>query len=294
MEDLKEYTDTVEKALCRFLPSETLRQGRAVRAALHSLGAGGKRLRPVLTLKFCEMCGGAREKALPTACAIEYMHTFSLIHDDLPCMDDDDFRRGKPSCHKAFDEPTALLAGDALAVLPFGIVADSAKAGLISAEAAVKIASELSARVGLCGMIGGQQIDTEKSEKEPSPEEILQMYSLKTSALLKAACLCGVYCAESAAEEAYLKAASEYAENLGLAFQLVDDLLDITGNAEVLGKPVGSDERAEKPTYAAVCGVEKTKEKAAEYTALALSSLSAFPDNGLMIALTRSLLERSF
>lgn len=294
MEDLREYTEYVEKALYRFLPPETLRQGRAVRAARHSLGAGGKRLRPILTLKFCEMCGGTREKALPTACAIEYTHTFSLIHDDLPCMDDDDLRRGKPSCHKAFDEPTALLAGDALAVLPFGIVADSAKAGLISAETAVKIASELSARVGLCGMIGGQQIDIEKTDAVPSPEEILQMYSLKTSALLKAACLCGVYCAESGEEEVYRKAASDYAENLGLAFQLVDDLLDVTGNAEVLGKPVGSDEKAEKPTYAAVCGIEKTKEKAAEYTARALSALSVFPDGEWLRSLTRSLLERDF
>ena len=120
------------------------------------------------------------------------------------------------------------------------------------------------------------------------------MYSLKTSALLKAACLCGVYCAESGAEEAYRKAASDYAENLGLAFQLVDDLLDITGSAEVLGKPVGSDEKAGKPTYAAVCGIEKTKEKAAEYTARALSALSAFPENGLLLSLTRSLLERDF
>lgn len=294
MESLKEYTEYVEQALSRYLPSETLRQGRAVRAALHSLGAGGKRLRPVLTLKFCEMCGGNREKALPTACAVEYTHTFSLIHDDLPCMDDDDFRRGKPSCHKAFDEATALLAGDALAVIPYGIIADSAKEGQISSAAAVKIVSELSARVGLCGMIGGQQIDTEKTGRTPSPAEILQMYALKTSALLKAACLCGVYCAESASEERYLRAASDYAENLGLAFQLVDDLLDITGSAETLGKPVGSDERADKPTYAAVCGVGKTKEKAAEYTALALSALSAFPDNGFMVSLTRALLERSF
>lgn len=294
MEQIKDYTEYVEKALYRFLPPEDLRQGRAVRAALHSLSAGGKRLRPLLTLKFCEMCGGTRENALPTACALEYMHTFSLIHDDLPCMDDDDFRRGKPSCHKAFDEATALLAGDALAVLPFGIVADSAKEGRISAAAAVKIVSALSEAVGLCGMIGGQQIDTEKSEALPSPEEILSMYSMKTSALLKAACLCGVYCAECGEkEETYRKAASDYAENLGLAFQLVDDLLDITGNAALLGKPVGSDEKAGKPTYAAVCGVEKTKEKAAEYTALALSALSAFPKNELMISLTRSLLERN-
>lgn len=294
MEQIKEYAEYVEKALYRFLPSENLRQGRAIRAALHSLSAGGKRLRPLLTLKFCEMCGGTRENALPTACALEYIHTFSLIHDDLPCMDDDDFRRGKPSCHKAFDEATALLAGDALAVLPFGIVADSAKEGLISAVAAVKIVSALSEAVGLCGMIGGQQIDTEKSETIPSPEEILSMYSMKTSALLKAACLCGVYCAECGErEETYRKAASDYAENLGLAFQLVDDLLDITGDAAILGKPVGSDERSGKPTYAAVCGAAKTKEKAAEYTALALSALAAFPRNDLMISLTRSLLERN-
>ncbi|MCM1334573.1 MAG: polyprenyl synthetase family protein [Bacteroides sp.] len=291
---IEEYREIVEGALTRFLPPETLRQGRVIRAALHSLSAGGKRLRPILTLKFCEICGGRRENALPAACAIEYVHTFSLIHDDLPCMDDDDLRRGKPSCHKAFDEATALLAGDALAVLPFGMVADSARDGLISPAAAVRIVSALSEAVGLCGMIGGQQIDTEPSDRVPAPEEILEMYSMKTGALLRAACVSGVYCAESGArEEGFLRAAADYADNLGLAFQLVDDLLDMTGDTALLGKPVGSDERAGKPTYAAVMGVERTREKAAEYTARALAALETFPESGGLRALTRSLLGRN-
>ncbi len=290
---LKEYASMTERELFRFLPPAELRQGRAVRAAAHSLGAGGKRIRPALVLNFCEMCGGSAEKALPVACALEYMHTFSLIHDDLPCMDNDDFRRGKPSCHKAFDEATALLAGDALAVLPFEIAAKAARDGQISDSAAIKVVSALAEAAGLLGMIGGQQIDTENAGFSGDPEEILQMYSLKTSALLKAACRCGVFCAECGKEEQYLAAASDYAENLGLAFQLIDDILDITGNAETLGKPVGSDEKSDKYTYAAVCGVERARQKAEEYTRLALSALSVFPDNGFAIFLTRALLERN-
>ncbi len=292
MNELQKYIDIINDNLFSFLPSEDLKQKRVIEAAKYSLSAGGKRIRPVLALKFCEMCGGKIGNAIATACALEYIHTFSLIHDDLPCMDDDDFRRGKPSCHKAFDEYTALLAGDALTVAPFGIISDSALKGEITPSAAVKIISHINRYVGFCGMIGGQQIDTESNGHIENPDDILDMYAMKTSDLLKAACCCGVLCAESEKEAIYLEAAEKYAYNLGLAFQIIDDILDITSTSEVLGKPVGSDEKSGKHTYASIVGLENAKQKAAELTEAAKTALSVFPDNRFVNELTDMLLER--
>ncbi|MBQ8614463.1 MAG: polyprenyl synthetase family protein [Ruminiclostridium sp.] len=293
MNGLEKYINMVNEKLFSFLPEEELRQKRVVEAARYSLSAGGKRIRPVLALRFCEMCGGTAEKVLATACAVEYIHTFSLIHDDLPCMDDDDFRRGKPSCHKAFDEYTALLAGDALTVKPFEIISESALNGEISPLASAKIISFLAKSVGFCGMIGGQQIDTENNGHIENPDDILDMYAMKTSDLLKAACCCGVLCAESEKEAEYMKAAENYAYNLGLAFQIIDDILDITSTSEALGKPVGSDEKSGKHTFASVVGLEKARQKAEELTQSALSALEVFPDNGFVRELTNMLLERN-
>lgn len=293
MDKLQNYIDFIENSLFDFLSSENVKQKKVNEAMKYSLSAGGKRIRPVLTLCFCEMCGGNKESALPVACAIEYMHTFSLIHDDLPCMDDDDFRRGKPSCHKAFDEYTALLAGDALAVKPSEIIADAAISGKISYEAAVKCISSLSKAVGTDGMIGGQQIDTDANGNIENCDDILAMYSMKTSDLLKAACCCGVLCAESKNEAELLEAAEEYALNLGLAFQIIDDILDITSTTEILGKPVGSDLKSQKHTYASIVGVEKAKEKASELTTKAVRALEKFDNNDFITELTNNLLDRN-
>lgn len=292
MTELEKYIDLISDKLCSFLPSEELKQKRVIEAARYSLSAGGKRIRPVLVLKFCEMCGGSIENALSVACALEYVHTFSLIHDDLPCMDDDDFRRGRPSCHKAFDEYTALLAGDALAVTPFGIISEAAINGEISPLAAVKISAYLAKSIGFCGMIGGQQIDTENSGRIENSSDIIDMYAMKTSDLLKAACCCGVLCAESKDEEKYIEAAEKYAYNMGLAFQIIDDILDMTSSDEVLGKPVGSDEKSGKYTYASVSGLENARAEAARLTEEAVSALSVFPDNSFVNELTNLLLER--
>lgn len=289
MDKLNEYIAMTEKALYEGFPGKDTPQGRCAAAAGYSLAAGGKRVRPVLVLSFCEMCGGKAENAVDAACALEYMHTFSLIHDDLPCMDNDDLRRGKPSCHKAFDEATALLAGDALAILPFERIAAS---GRISPSAAVKCISALSHLCGIDGMIGGQQIDTENDGKELDADTLLKMYSMKTSALLKAACLCGVYCAESGNEELYARKAAEYAENLGLAFQIIDDILDVTGSAEVLGKPVGSDAQNDKHTYVSIYGLEAAQKAASEYTEKARRTLDIFENNGFVKQLTDMLLSR--
>lgn len=289
MDKLNEYIGMVENALYDSFPDDKTPQGRCTSAARYSLSAGGKRIRPVLTLAFCEMCGGNAENALDAACALEYMHTFSLIHDDMPCMDNDDMRRGKPSCHKAFDEATALLAGDALAILPFERIASSKR---ISSSAAVKCISALSNCCGIDGMIGGQQIDTENVGKELDGDTLLKMYAMKTSALIKAACLCGVYCAESEKEEIYAEKASEYAYNLGLAFQITDDILDVTSSAEVLGKPVGSDAANDKHTYVSIYGLEKSEQAAREFTEKAEAALGYFENNGFLKQLTEMLLSR--
>ncbi len=256
-------------------------------AMWYSLSAGGKRIRPVLVMEFCRVCGGDTNNAEAAACAIEMIHTFSLIHDDLPCMDNDDYRRGKPSCHKAYGEATALLAGDALENLAFGIIADA----VIPDSVKVRLVQTLAKAVGVNGMIGGQVIDTEYEGKNIPEEMLLRMYSMKTSALLKAACLMGCICAE--ADEEKMTAAIKYAENLGLAFQIIDDILDITGNEQQLGKPIGSDAANGKITYASLNGLEKSNSYAAKLTENALDSLSAFENTEFLKELTLYLLKRS-
>lgn len=256
-------------------------------AMWYSLSAGGKRIRPVLVMEFCRVCGGDTKNAEAAACAIEMIHTFSLIHDDLPCMDNDDYRRGKPSCHKAYGEATALLAGDALENLAFGIIADA----VIPDSVKVRLVQTLAKAVGVNGMIGGQVIDTEYEGKNIPEEMLLRMYSMKTGALLKAACLMGCICAE--ADEEKMTAAIKYAENLGLAFQIIDDILDITGNEQQLGKPIGSDAANGKITYASLNGLEKSNSYAAKLTENALDSLSAFENTEFLNELTLYLLKRS-
>ncbi len=285
----EEYLKKVEKGMYDIFPSEILPQGDVIKAVKYSLSAGGKRIRPVLTLAFCEMCGGDPDNALDVARALEYMHTYSLIHDDLPCMDNDDMRRGKPSCHKAFGEATALLAGDALAILPFEAISHSRT---ISSDAAVKCIGRLARCCGMLGMIGGQQIDTCPENGIVPDGLITSVYRMKTSELIDAACVCGVFCAESANESVYVQRAAEYAENLGIAFQIIDDILDVTSTDEVLGKPVGSDEEQNKNTYVRAYGIEAAEKAAEEYTEKALASLDTFENNGFVKELTGSLLKR--
>lgn len=283
---LDNYVLMIDNYLALMIPESDEKQKRLIEAMKYSVGAGGKRIRPVLTLEFCRVFGGNVEKALPVACAIEAAHTFSLIHDDLPSMDNDDFRRGKPSCHKKFDEVTALLAGDALAIFPFELISGSE----LDDSAKVRLVSELSRALGVFGMIGGQQIDTQFENERLETAELLKMYELKTSRLLQAACCCGAICA--CADEAEVEAAREYAKNLGIAFQLVDDVLDVKGDEKELGKPVGSDAENCKNTYAAINGVEKTESAAKEYTLKALEALEQIEENEFLVLLTKQLLER--
>ncbi|MBD5111375.1 MAG: polyprenyl synthetase family protein [Ruminococcaceae bacterium] len=289
-ERLADYAEMTEEALEKYIPEMDCLQRRVIDAARYSLSAGGKRIRPALVMEFCRVCGGDPETALPVACAIEMMHTFSLIHDDLPCMDDDDMRRGKPSCHKAFDEATAVLAGDALAIAPFRVIADAALHKLLDKDAALKIIALLGELSGFFGMIGGQMIDLENEHKQPSMEVILEMYRMKTGALLEFCCRAGCIAAGTGAAEQL--AAGSYGQRLGLAFQIVDDILDVTADEKTLGKPVGSDAADGKYTYVSAVGLENAREKARQLTEQALEQLSGFADNEFLVDLTNELLDR--
>jgi len=291
-EQLEYYAEITEAALDKYLPDTDCLQSSVIKAARYSLGAGGKRIRPALVMEFCRVCGGDAEDALPVACAIEMMHTFSLIHDDLPCMDNDDMRRGKPSCHKAFDECTALLAGDALAMLPFQIIAEAALKKRLSADAALKIISLLGERSGVFGMIGGQVIDTENEGKKLPENILLQMYSMKTGALLDFCCRAGCIAAGAGADKQL--AASEYAQKLGLAFQITDDILDVTADEDLLGKPVGSDAESGKHTYVCAVGLDNARAEAKRLSQGAVKALDAFQDTQFLIKLTDYLLERNY
>ncbi|MGN0526711.1 MAG: polyprenyl synthetase family protein, partial [Acutalibacteraceae bacterium] len=239
---------------------------------------GGKRVRPLLTLLFCEACGGNVKNALPIAEAVEFIHTYSLIHDDLPCMDNDDFRRGKPSNHKVYGEAFALLAGDGLLTASFNLIAKGCENGLYSADVAVKAISTLSELAGSRGMIGGQVIDLQNENNPDADLKTLElMDNLKTGALIEAACTLG--CIAAGAAEEKISYASQFARKIGLAFQIKDDILDVTSSLEKLGKMTGSDEENSKSTYVTLLGVEKCRESVVQLTDEALLLLDKFPDN---------------
>ena len=237
----------------------------------YSLSSGGKRVRPLLTLLFCEAAGGDPAKALPFAAGVEFVHTYSLIHDDLPCMDNDDMRRGKPSAHKRFGEANALLSGDALLTHAFAAVSDGTKAG-VSAENTVKAVRELSLLAGAPGMVGGQYIDLKYEGTDCAPDVLLQMDSLKTGALIEAACVLGLLAAD--ADESLFAPTRRFARSLGLAFQIKDDLLEYEDENE------HSDEINEKSTYITLFGAERAKALAADYTRQAVEAVSVFGTPG--------------
>lgn len=255
-------------------------------AMRYSLLAGGKRIRPVLTLEACRICGGTVEAALPFACAVEMIHTYSLIHDDLPAMDDDDLRRGQPTNHKVFGESTAILAGDALLTEAFYALSQAK----LPPERVVQGMACLSARAGHGGMVGGQALDME--EKTRTVPELEQLQSLKTGALLQAAVELGCIAAGGTLEQR--QTLSVYAEKLGRAFQIRDDMLDVIGEQERLGKPVGSDREMGKNTFAALLGLEVCSTRVEELTVQAEETLTSFEDRGFLVWLAQRLAQRSF
>ena len=255
-------------------------------AMRYSLLAGGKRLRPIFVLDFCRMCSGEWEKALPFAAALEMVHTYSLIHDDLPCMDDDDLRRGRPTNHKVFGEATAVLAGDALLTAAFSFIADAD----FSAEIRIQAVKILSNCAGELGMVGGQMLDMSSEERECTVQEVLDIQSRKTGALIRAACMLGVLAGQGSGKQ--LTNAAEFASHLGIAFQIRDDMLDVIGNREELGKSVGTD--GHKNTLVQLYGLEACDTLVRSHTLEALACLDAFAESEFMAALAEKLTMRTF
>ena len=279
------YLEHIEKYLeekCFCYDSEP--QKDLFSAMRYSLLAGGKRLRPVFVFDFCSMCGGDWRKAAPLAAAVEMVHTYSLIHDDLPCMDNDDFRRGKPTNHKVYGEATAVLAGDALLTAAFSQIA----AAPYDAETRIKAVEILANCAGELGMVGGQVLDMQSECRQCTPTEVIDIQSRKTGALFRAACMLGVLAGDGTNEQ--MGAAADFASNFGLAFQIRDDILDVIGDAGVLGKSVGTD--AVKNTFVQLYGLEKCDLLVKEHTEKAISALSCFADHGYMQQLSEQLIAR--
>lgn len=287
----------MSKSYERFLPdiekkleSSITADNSAAQAMKYSLLSGGKRIRPILLLEFYALCGGKGDSALNFAAALEMIHTYSLIHDDLPCMDNDDMRRGRPSCHKAFGEDTALLAGDALLTLAFKTAAETDG---IPADRVLKAIAVLAENAGISGMVGGQVEDLAFEKSGATIDELRGMYLKKTSCLLSAGAVCGSILAGADDEE--LKYAAEYAEKLGLAFQIIDDILDCTSDEKTLGKPIGSDEKNGKTTYVTLLGIDGAKAEAERLSNEALTALCKIKgDNAALRELTADLLDRKF
>ena len=284
---MQKYIDLAEKALRKYMIVSENPQKKIYEAEEYSLMAGGKRLRPVIMMMTAKMCGKDPELVFPFAVAIEMIHTYSLIHDDLPAMDNDDLRRGTPTNHKVFGEAMAILAGDALLTKAFE-VASGFSDETVSKERVLRAISTLAVSSGDNGMIGGQVVDIESRNED---EKLLRyLHSLKTGALIRASGVIGAILAGATEDE--IKAVESFCDNLGIAFQIQDDILDVTGNEAELGKPIGSDAENDKSTYVTLFGIEKAEKLAEEYTQKAIESLSIFADNGELVNLASRLMGR--
>ncbi|MBE6773167.1 MAG: polyprenyl synthetase family protein [Ruminococcaceae bacterium] len=275
-----DYISMINSQLDSFIPECTYGEPVVCDAMKYSLGIGGKRIRPVLLLEFCRVCGGDVKKAIPFAVALEMIHTYSLIHDDLPCMDDDDMRRGKPSCHIKYGEEYALLAGDGLLTRAFGVIAqsDAAKENPLCGIKAIAVLSDLA---GVEGMIGGQTVDLKNEGRKASLETLEIMDSLKTGALI--VCAAELGCIVAGADDEKATAAVTFCKKIGHAFQIVDDILDVIGDETELGKPIGSDGESSKSTYVSILGLEKSREYADRLTREAVEALEIFGDEANLL-----------
>jgi len=275
-EYLKEKGKIVEEALDRYLPKESEMPVTLHKAMRYSMMAGGKRIRPILCIASCEAVGGKPKKALPVACALEMVHTYSLIHDDLPAMDNDDFRRGRPTNHKVFGEAVAILAGDALLTEAFWIMTNFNLRKTIRADAILDVISDLARAAGSFGMVGGQVVDMESEGVEIDLPTLEYLHTRKTGALILASVKGGAKIGEGTDEE--IEALTRYGECLGLAFQIADDILDIEGSQDEIGKDVGSDMEKGKATYPSIIGMAASKERASELITMAINSLKGFDE----------------
>ena len=282
----REYREYIEKYLKDFYAQFHSEPQKILYDAMeYSLLAGGKRLRPMFVFDFCRMCGGDWKKAVPFAAAVEMIHTYSLIHDDLPAMDNDDYRRGRLTNHKVFGEPMAILAGDALLTDAFAVATMTELPNPANMGFAIALLSECA---GSLGMVGGQVLDILSENRELNEKEVIDIQSRKTGRLINAACVLGVIAAGGSG--AQIEAAARFAGNLGLAFQIRDDMLDVIGTQEEMGKGVGTDEK--KNTFVKLHGLDKCEELVNRYTASALEALCEFKDTQYMEALAKSLTQR--
>ena len=279
----------VEAALDQYLPPITARPETLHDSLRYSVLAPGKRLRPILVLASAEAVGGEARDVMPTACALECIHAFSLIHDDLPCMDNDDYRRGRLTNHKVYGEAMALLAGDALLALAFQMIADNGK--LVSAERIIPVLHLVAEASGTWGMVGGQVVDMQSQGQEVTPDTLRYIHGHKTGALLTASVLSGAMLAGGDAQQ--LENLRSYGGHIGLAFQIADDILDVTGDESKIGKPVGSDEERDKATYPRLYGLDESKRRAHEEVEAALTTLEDFSaDAAPLRAIARYIVER--
>ncbi len=292
--DLKRYLlarqKEIDRALDRFLPKSTVAPATIHKAMRYSLFAGGKRLRPILCLAAAEACGGRTAAALPAACAVECIHTYSLIHDDLPSMDNDDLRRGRPTCHKVFGDAIAILAGDALLTIAFEV---AAHAKAVSRYDLREVLRELAVAAGSRKLIAGQVADLEAEGRALSREQVRSIHENKTAALLTTSVRLGAMAANASSKQ--LAATTTFGHALGLAFQVIDDILDVTQTSEKLGKSAGKDLVAKKATYPAVFGLEKSRSEARRLTTRAHKALESLGDDARVLrALADYLLAREY
>ena len=288
---LQAHCDRFEAALPSYMPRTDGLQATVARAMAYACEAGGKRIRPVLIMEFCRLCGGDPVAALPFAAAMEMIHSYSLVHDDLPCMDNSMVRRGRPSTHAVVGETMALLAGDGLLNLAFETMLRPSNYTSLPAERVLGAAAALADAAGIEGMVGGQVIDLESEGKQIDLSVLEELQRGKTAALLIASCVMGVRLAGGTAEQE--QAARVFGENIGLSFQIIDDVLDVTATAQQLGKPVGSDAENDKVTYVSLLGLEQARALAARRTQDALDALDSFgADTASLRQLAQALLTR--
>ena len=287
---LQDRQKIVEEALQYYLPGEDNIPADIYKAVRYSVFNGGKRIRPILCLAAAEAVGGDLGPAIPVACALELIHSYSLIHDDLPAMDNDDFRRGKPTCHKVFGESIAILAGDALLTEAFVLLSHVEKVRL-SAERRLAVIQEIAQAVGICGMVGGQALDVLSGKSVSDENTLYEIHRRKTGALIVAAVKSGAIIFNARKDK--IQALAEYGINVGLAFQIADDILNVEGDRELMGKETGSDAAHNKLTYPSLLGLDLAKEKLAKYIDAAVASLSGFDERAQpLLVIARYIMER--
>lgn len=294
MFNLDSYLTTQKQRINRALESllkTADKPDRILEAMTYSLMAGGKRIRPVLCLAAAEAVGGNAEEAVPAACALEMVHTYSLIHDDLPAMDDDALRRGQPTCHVAFDEATAILAGDALLTLAFQTLSTIGLSNAGRTEKWMQVIQLISYAAGYCGMIQGQMLDISSEGRPSTLAELKSMHRLKTGALIEASLISGAVLGGLNSDRVSLL--ESYAQNIGLAFQVADDILNVEGDPEIMGKAVGTDMLRHKNTYPSLLGLQESKEFASELVENALQALETFDEKAVPLrAIAKYIIER--